>query len=336
MDYRELNKKTQKDTYPLPLPDEVQDKLANSSIFSTLDLQCGYWQLPVHPQDRHKTAFYPGPGMGLFQFKCMPFGLTGAPSSFQRLMNQLFREVPFVTVYIDDILIHSANKEQHAQHLRQVFDLLSDANLTLRGSKCHLAMSKVSYLGHVFSTTGMSPDPQKVSAVKEWKSPTNAEEVRKFLGLASYYRRYILGFSDIAKPLHNLTHKQVPFNWSDACQTAFDTLKQTLVDAPVLAYPQFDEKSPLFVLQTDASSMGVGAVLEQGGHVIGYASRALNKAEQQYSVIQKECLAIVFAMKQFRHYLLGRPFELLTDHSPLQWLSSQKMEGLLCRWALAM
>ena len=334
VDYRELNKKTQKDTYLLPLPDEVQDKLANSSIFSTLDLQCGYWQLPVHPQDRHKMAFCPG--MGLFQFKCMPFGLMGAPSSFQRLMNQLFREVPFVTVYIDDILIHSTNKELHAQHLRQVFDLFSDANLTLRGSKCHLAMSKVSYLGHVFSTTGMSPDPQKVSAVKEWKSPTNAEEVRKFLGLASYYRRYILGFSDIAKPLHNLTHKQVPFNWSDACQTAFDTLKQTLVDAPVLAYPQFDEKSPLFVLQTDASSMGVGAVLEQGGHVIGYASRALNKAEQQYSVIQKECLAIVFAMKQFRHYLLGRPFELLTDHSPLQWLSSQKMEGLLCRWALTM
>ena len=336
IDYRELNKKTQKDTYPLPLPDEVQDKLANSSIFSTLDLQCGYWQLPVHPDDRHKTAFCPGPGMGLFQFKCMPFGLTGAPSSFQRMMNQLFRKLPFVTVYIDDILIHSANKEQHIQHLQHVFKVLSEANLTLRGSKCHLAMSKVSYLGHVFSATGMSPDPQKVSAVKEWLSPTNAEEVRKFLGLASYYRRYILGFSHIAKPLHTLTQKQVSFNWSDECEAAFNTLKEKLVDAPVLSYPQFDKNSPPFVLQTDASAVGVGAVLEQGGHVIGYASRALNTAEQQYSVIQKECLAIVFAMKQFRHYLLGRPFELLTDHSPLQWLSSQKMEGLLCRWALAM
>ena len=337
VDYRELNKKTQKDTYPLPLPDEVQDKLANSSIFSTLDLQCGYWQLPVHPDDRYKTAFCPGPGMGLFQFKCMPFGLTGAPSSFQRLMNQLFRELPFVTVYIDDILIHSANKEQHIQHLHHVFKVLSEANLfTLRGSKCHLAMPKVSYLGHVFSATGMSPDPQKVAAVKEWLPPTNAEEVRKFLGLASYYRRYILGFSHIAKPLHTLTQKQVSFNWSDECEAAFSTLKEKLVDAPVLAYPQFDKNSPLFVLQTDASAVGVGAVLEQGGHVIGYASRALNKAEQQYSVIQKECLAIVFAMKQFRHYLLGRSFELLTDHAPLQWLSSQKMEGLLCRWALAM
>ena len=188
VDYRELNKKTQKDTYPLPLPDEVQDKLANSTIFSTLDLQCGYWQMPVNPQDRHKTAFCPGPGMGLFQFRCMPFGLSGAPSSFQRLMNQLFRDLPFVTVYIDDILVHSDNRYEHAQHLRQVFAHLSEANLSLRGSKCHIAMSKVSYLGHVFSSAGMSPDQQKVAAVSDWKTPTSVEEVRKFIGLASYYR----------------------------------------------------------------------------------------------------------------------------------------------------
>ena len=336
VDYRELNKKTQKDTYPLPLPDEVQDKLANSTIFSTLDLQCGYWQMPVNPQDRHKTAFCPGPGMGLFQFRRMPFGLTGAPSSFQRLMNQLFRDLPFVTVYIDDILVHSANRYEHAQHLRQVFAHLSEANLSLRGSKCHIAMSKVSYLGHVFSSAGMSPDQQKVAAVSDWKTPTSVEEVRKFIGLASYYRRYIQGFSDIAKPLHNLTLKQAQFVWSDECDKAFNTLKNKLVQAPVLAYPQFDLTSPVFVLQTDASSVGVGAVLEQGDRAIAYASRALNQAEQQYSVIQKECLAIVFALKQFRHYLLGRSFQLLTDHAPLQWLSSQKMEGLLCRWALAM
>jgi len=135
VDYRELNKRTQKDTYPLPLPDEVQDKLANSEVFSTLDLQCRYWQVPINPQDCHKTAFCPGPGMGLFQFKCMPFGLIGAPCSFQRLMNQLLRDLPFVIVYIDDTLVHSANQHQYAQHLRQVFDRLSKANLTLRGSK---------------------------------------------------------------------------------------------------------------------------------------------------------------------------------------------------------
>jgi len=146
--------------------------------------------------------------MGMFQFKCMPFGLTGAPSSFQRLMNQLFRDLPFVTVYIDDILVHSANQHQHAQHLQYVFDRLSEANLTLRGSKCYIALSQVSYLGHVFSAAGMSPDLQKVASVSNWTTPTTTEEVRKFIELASYYRRYIQGFSDIAKPLHNLTQKQ--------------------------------------------------------------------------------------------------------------------------------
>ena len=172
--------------------------------------------------------------------------------------------------------------------------------------------------------------------MSDWTAPTSVEEVCKFIGLASYHRPYIQDFSDIAKPLHNLTQKQAQFTWSDECSTAFNTLKNKLVQAPVLAYPQFGLTSPVFVLQTDASFVGVGAVLEQGGHVIAYASRALNQAEQQYSVIQKECLAIIFALKQFRHYLLGRSFELLTDHAPFQWLSSQKMEGLLCRWALAM
>ena len=179
----------------------------------------------------------------------------------------------------------------------------------------------------------MSPDPQKVSAVSNWTTPTTIEEVRKFIGLASYYCCYIQGFLDIAKPLHN---QQNQFVWSDDCHTAFNALKAKIVQAPILVYPQFDQTSPVFVLQTDASSIGVGAILEQGGHVIAYASRTLNQAEQQYSVIQKKCLAIAFALKQFRHYLLERPFELMTDHAPLQWLSSQKMEGLLCWWALAM
>ena len=227
VDYRELNKKTQKDAYPLPLPDEIQGKLAGATIFTTLDLQSGYWQIPVNPEDCLKTAFCPGPGMGLFQFSCMPFGLTGAPSTFQRLMNQIFHGFSYVTTYIDDILVHSANKMEHLLHLKEVFDRLHQANLSLRGRKCHIVMSQVPYLDHVFSGTGMSPDQQKIAAVKDWPMPRNVADVRTFLGLASYYRRYIQGFSDIAKPLHQLTQKNTTFLWSEEHIQSFNALAGT-------------------------------------------------------------------------------------------------------------
>jgi len=336
VDYHQLNKKTTKDAYPLPLPDEVQDSLAGSAIFSTLDLQSGYWQMPVHEADIPKTAFCPGPGMGLFQFTRMPFGLTGAPSSFQRLMNRIFRDLPFVTTYIDDILVHSANEEQHKDHLQQVFQKLQESGLTLRGKKCHFGMTQVAYLGHLFSAKGMMPDSQKVNAVQTWEIPTSVTAVRQFIGLASYYRRYIQDFATIAAPLHNLTQKGISFKWTQECTDAFNLLKQKLTQAPILAFPNFSTEASSFVVYTDASSIGIGAVLEQDSHVIAYASRALTKSEKHYSVIQRECLAVVYALKQFRHYLIGRPFTLVTDHAPLQWLSAQKMEGLLCRWSLAL
>ena len=285
---------------------------------------------------KKKTAFCPGPGMGLFQFKRMPFGLTGAPSSFQRLMDTVLRGLPFVTIYLDDILVHSPDEEIHRSHLRQVFDRLRAAGLVLRGKKCHIGLSAVDYLGHVFSGSGMAPDPKKIQAVLQLPEPTDVTTLRHFLGLASYYRRYIHQFSDIAAPLNQLTQKGVTFVWDQKCKEAFITLKQHLISAPILMYPSFDQSSPEFCLQTDASAVGIGAVLEQGGHVIAYASRSLTQPERHYSVIQRECLAIVYAVKQFRHYLLGRQFKLFTDHAPLQWLSAQKMEGMLCRWALAL
>ena len=211
VEYRELNKRTTKDANPLPLPDEVQDQLAQYKIFSTLDLKSGYWQLPVHPEDRIKTAFCPGPGLGLYQFCRMPFGLSGAPSSFQHLMDKVLRGLSFATTYVDDILVHSTSKEEHKVHLRQVFQRLREAGLTLKGKKCHIGKTQVSYLGHVFSGTGMVPDPQKVQAVKDWPTPTSVTDVRQFVGLASYYRRYISWFADIAAPLHALTRKGASF-----------------------------------------------------------------------------------------------------------------------------
>ena len=273
--------------------------------------------------------------MGLFQFHRMPFGLAGAPSSFQRLMDKILRGLPFVTIYLDDVLIHSANEQLHREHLKSVFQRLREAGLTLKGRKCHIGMPKVFYLGHTFSAVGMAPDNQKIQAVQEWPVPTSVQGVHQFLGLASYYRRYIYKFADIAIPLNKLMEKGTSFNLSPDCDRAFNILKDKLVQAPVLVYPHFDPAAGRFVLQTDASAGGLGAVLEQDGHVIAYASRTLTKPERNYSVIQKECLAAVYAMKQFRHYLLGRPFTLITEHAPLQWLSAQKMEGLLSRWALA-
>ena len=182
----------------------------------------------------------------------------------------------------------------------------------------------------------MAADPKKTQVIKEWPTPKDAKDLRQFLGLASYYRRYIRNFANIAAPLHQLTQKSIQFLWNQECEQAFSTLKQYLVQSPVLTFPDFSSTAKPFVLQTDTSSLGIGAVLEQDGKVVAYASRVLTKAEKSYSVIQQECLAIVYALKQFRQYLLGRPFTLQTDHAPLQWLSSQKMEGLLCRWALSL
>ena len=246
-------------------------------------------------------------------------------------MDCVLRGLSFATTYIDDVLVFSPTPEQHVYHLEQVFQRLQEAGLTLRGVKCQIGMSKVCYLGHIFDGDGMHPDPSKIKCVQDWPIPTTATMVKQFLGLASYYRRYIEKLADIAAPLHNLTKKDVPFSWNPVCTQAFSQLKDKMTQAPILAFPQFTADAPPFLLQTDASAVGLGAVLEQGGRVIVYASRTLTKSEQQYSTIQKECLAAVYAMKQFRHYLLGRPFQLITDHAPLQWLSAQKMEGLLCR-----
>ena len=239
------------------------------------------------------------------------------------------RGLPFVSMYIDDVLIHLESEELHKAHLQEAFKRLR--RLTLRGVKCQIGMSQVTYPGHVFLGKGMSPDGSKIRAVTEWPKPVDAGDVRQFLGLASYYRRYINHFADLAAPLHQLTHNNVEFQWTEECNKTFESLKSQLTQAPILVFPRFDRHASRYNDLADRCKWcGTSAVLEQEGHVIGYASRTLLRSESNYSVIQKECLAIVWGMMQFRHDLLGRPFQLMTDHAPLQWLAEQKSEGLLC------
>ena len=220
--------KTVKDAYPLPRPDEVQDQLIGSTFFSTLDLTSGYWQLPVHTDDCPKTTFCPG-----------PFGLTGAPASFQTLMNNICGDLPFVTTYLDDLLIHSKTTQEHKEHLEILFDRISTADLTLCGSKCCIRSSQVAYLGHTFTADSMSSEPQKVSVICDWSVPTDTTALKSFLGLASYYRHYIHNFADLAAPLHQLINKGTPFVWTSSCQSSFDQLKYFLTHAPILKYPDF-------------------------------------------------------------------------------------------------
>ena len=264
IDYRDLNSVTKADTFPLPRVDELLDQLGRSKYFSTLDLASGYWQVPVHPASREKTAFITH--QGLYEFQVMPFGLKNAPAVFQRLMQRVLHglnpeEGPdFVSVYLDDVLVFSETLEEHLRHLHSVMDRLAAAGLKLKPSKCRFIRQEVEYLGHVLTPNGLKPNPERVTAVTNFPIPQSVREVRQFLGLASYYRRFVQGFAKIAQPLHALTQKGATFDWSTDCQNALETLKSRLVQAPVLAYPDFSKS---FVLETDASIKGLGAVLSQ-------------------------------------------------------------------------
>ena len=336
VDYRKLNDVTRKDAYPLPRIDATLDALGGAGYFSTMDLASGYWQVEVDPSDREKTAF--ATFKGLFEFRVMPFGLTGAPNTFQRLMDSALSGLQFETclVYLDDIVVFSKTFDEHIARLRQVLSRLRESGLKVKPSKCHLLRERVPFLGHIISREGVATDPAKVQAVTSWPAPTTKSDVRSFLGLASYYRRFIKNFAEIAAPLYKLSTsgKESAFAWSLECERAFRGLKGRLVEAPVLAYPRFDLE---FVLDTDASDFGIGAVLSQvqdgQEKVIAYASRALSKAERNYSVTKKEMLALVFYAGYFRHYLYGRRFTARTDHGALNWLKNFKEpSGQVARW----
>ena len=334
VDFRTLNNLTFKDSYPLPRIDTCFDALGGAKYFSTLDLRSGYWQVQLDKESSEKTAFVTR--KGVYKFNVLAFGLSNAPAIFQRLMDLVLAGLTWqiCLAFLDDIIVMSETFEQHLERLALVFDRLREANLKLKPSKCHLFQRKVKFLGSVVSDVGIEPDPDKVSAVKDWPIPKNLTELRAFVALASYYRRHILHFADIARPLHALTKRNEPFVWGHRQQEAFQELKNRLTSAPVLSAPLPEGE---YIVDTDASDGALGAVLQQRQDgiikVIAYASRVLSSAEQSYCTTRKELLAIIFGLKTFRHYLLVIPFTLRTDHAALTSLmKTPEPVGQQARW----
>ncbi|KAA3483692.1 DNA/RNA polymerases superfamily protein [Gossypium australe] len=317
VDYRQLNKVTIKNKYPLPRIDDLFDQLKGASVFSKIDLRSGYYQLRVRDSDVPKTAFRTR--YGHYEFLVMPFGLTNAPAAFMDLMNRFLDQ--FVVVFIDDILIYSKNETEYAEHLRLVLQTLRDQRLYAKFSKCEFWMNEVNFLGHVVSVSGIRVDPNKIAAILDWKPPKNVSEIRSFLGLAGYYRRFVKGFSVIATPLTRLLQKDVKFEWSERCQKSFEQLKAFLTEALVLTQPESGKEFTIF---SDASLNGLGCVLMQEGKVIAYASRQLKPHEKNYPTHDLELAAIVFALKIWRHYLFGEKCHIYSDHKSLKYLMTQK------------
>ncbi|KAA0042118.1 pol protein [Cucumis melo var. makuwa] len=321
IDYQELNKVTIKNRYPLPRIDNLFDQLQGATVFSKIDLRSGYHQLRIKDGDVPKTVFRSR--YGHYEFIMISFGLTNAPTVFMDLMNRVFREFldTFVIVFIDDILIFSKTEAEHEGHLRMVMQTLRDNKLYAKFSKCEFWLKQVSFLGHVVSKAGVSVDPAKIDAVTSWPRPSTVSEVRSFLGLAGYYRRFVENFSHIATPLTQLTRKGAPFVWSKACEDNFQNLKQKLVTALVLTLP---DGSGSFVIYSDASKKGLGCVLMQQGKVVAYDSRQLKNHEQNYLTHDLELAAVVFALKIWRHYLYGKKIQIFTDHKSLKYFFTQK------------
>ncbi|KAK1435339.1 hypothetical protein QVD17_01100 [Tagetes erecta] len=321
IDYRELNKVTIKNRYPLPRIDDLFDQLQGASWFSKIDLRSGYHQLKVRDEDIPKTAFRTR--YGHFEFVVMSFGLTNAPAAFMDLMNRVCRPMldRSVIVFIDDILIYSRSKDDHARHLREVLEVLRKEKLYAKFSKCAFWLREVQFLGHVINASGILVDPAKVEAVMKWSPPKTPTEVRSFLGLAGYYRRFIQDFSKIASPLTKLTRKDIIFTWGKEQEDAFQVLKKKLTQAPVLVLPEGPED---LVIYCDASYQGLGCVLMQRGKVIAYASRQLKPNEVNYPTHDLELAAVVFALKIWRHYLYGVKCTIYTDHKSLKYFFDQK------------
>ena len=340
VDYRRLNAISDADAYPMPRVDDMIDALGKAKYITTLDLARGYWQVPVQEESRPRTAF--ATPFGLFQFRVMPFGLQGAPATFQRMMDQLLVGCnDYAAAYLDDVVIHSTSWEDHLHHIRSILQKLREAGLTIKPQKCQFGTESCSYLGHVVGNGEVRPEESKLQAVKAFPTPVTKKQVRAFLGLTGYYRKFIPSYAEVAAPLTDITRKNAPnkVQWSGDCEKAFSMLKGLLCSEPILKSPDFERE---FILQTDASERGIGAVLSQRNdagaeHPVAFYSRKLLPREVRYSTIEKECLAIKAATHAFRVYLLGRRFVIQTDHRALEWLNRLKDNNArLTRWSLAL
>ncbi len=357
VDYRALNKKTRRDAYPLPRVGECLEALRQSRFFSSLDLALGYLQCAMDDADVPKTAFRVGSG-GLYEFLRMPFGLSNCPASFQRLMETCLADLnmDILVVYLDDIMVHAQSFDDMITRLDQVFTRLEIHNLKLRPEKCFLFRKQAKYLGHIVSADGISTDPDKISAVRTWPTPQSDKELQTFMGLAGYYRRFVKNFAKLAYPLHAVVNSgprksskkkarvdtetaTLPFSerWTTDCDQAFEALKEALTSSPTLGFPNFEKP---FILETDASFQGLGAVLsqdlEEGRRVIAFASRTLRPTERNmdnYSAMKLELLALKWAVAdKFREYLMGSTFTVFTDNNPLCYLQTSKLGAVEMRW----
>ena len=370
IDYRKINNVTKKDNHPLPRIDELLDTFEGKKWFTSLDLASGYWQVPIEEKDKEKTAFITHEG--LYEFEVMPFGLCNAPATFQRMMHIVLGESLYKTVlvYIDDVIIYSETFEEHMIHIKEVFKKLRKTNLKIRAEKCSFAKQEIEFLGHIIGKDGIKVNEKLVEKVKNFPRPKSVTELRGFLGLASYYRRFIKDFAKVAKPLNELlkgsrkkkskwkkkqniceicnekghyedecleNKGKITGKWTNKQEESFEILKEKLTNAPIIKYPNWDKE---FILHTDASGFALGEVLSQKGesekdeHVIAYASKSLTESERKWSTTELECLAIIWAVEKFHYYLAGRKFKIITDHYALKWLKENALKGRLARWIL--
>jgi len=336
VDFRKLNEKTVKDRYPMPNINDVLDRIGRAKYFTAIDLASGYHQIEMEPRDISKTAFTAQGGH--YEFVRMPFGLTNAPATFQRVMDNVLADLngDCCLVYLDDIIVFSPSLQEHICDLESVFSRLKQANLKIQPDKSEFLRKEIEYLGHIVTEDGIKPNTKKIEAIKVFPIPTTRKEIKSFLGLLGYYRKFIKDFTKITKPMTKQLKGKAPVLPTEEFKEAFNTCKTLLCNDPILKYPDFTKP---FVLTTDASNVAIGAVLSQGtlgsDRPVCFASRTLNDREVMYSTVEKEMLAIIWATKYFRPYLFGQKFQIVTDHKPLTWLMNFKEpNSKLVRWKL--